>query len=210
MALLLFIIWRNGTGCSSHDFKFLLWECEMAIPSFNPLLLDYCHDLASDCSHPLSKIAVQICSIMTSGCSTVIDLPRSTGTFSAGSQRSEQYEWMKHALEFTFHCILMVLELNPLVKYLLCGPFLRHGGMLDLFLICCQFLLQLGLCSCQKNGNKITFIIHTMHTHLSYKVCFLSVAFSHGVSLNTRQQMGIMKMRSLVWKEKSNKSLVIV
>lgn len=93
---------------------------------YNILLILYCwtivQNLALDCSHPLSRIAVQICSIMTLGCFTLIDLSRSTGTFSAGSQWSKRYELMKHVLEFTFHCILMVLELN-LVKYLLCGPF---------------------------------------------------------------------------------------
>lgn len=119
MTLFLFIIQRNVTGKKKIliHFKFLLWACEMV----NILLIFYCwtivHDMALDCSYPLSKIAVQICSIVTLGCSTLVDLSRSTGAFSAGSQWSKWYEWMKHTLEFTFHCILMVLELNLVIHW---------------------------------------------------------------------------------------------
>lgn len=122
-------------------------------------------------------------------------------------------EW--NTPEFRFHCILMVLELNLVIHWSntcfvdLFNTQRNVGSALDMLPI----LVQLGLCTCQKNGNIITLIIHTTvfnHAYTfqlqgSFPLCGL---FPWGQSQHYRRQMEIMKMRGLVCKEKSNKSLL--
>lgn len=108
---------QEGKKKDPRPLTFLLWACEIV----NILLILYCWTIVQymtlDCGHPMSWIAVQMCSIVTLRCSTLIDVSRSTGTFSAGSQWNKWYESMKLVLEFTFHCILMVLELNLVIRW---------------------------------------------------------------------------------------------
>lgn len=154
----------------------------------NILLILYCwtivHDMALDCKTTVKNSSSDMFH-RDFGLSSLIDLSRSTGTFSAGRQCCE---WMKHALEFTFHCILMVLELNLVIHWSnicfvdLFNTQMNFGSVLDMLPIFAVF----------KH-------VHTFQLQGYFLLCSL---FPWGQSQHYRQQMGIRKMRILVCKEK--------